>query len=967
MKRILFILLIIGIIISALVIPVSANNSATIKLGDYVEMGTYYGKPILWRCVSFEKISGYDSNGNPIIDSTDTRTSYADGYLPLMLADRIITIKAFDARGGSKGSHGRGYVENYVRGYYRQQGGSNYWGDSCIREWLNSATDKVAWSYYNYPTESSVSYNPYSTEAGFLTNFTDNELNAIQTVTQKSLLDAGEYAKSNENRKKYYHKYNCYISEVVQNYSSAYSENITDTMFLLDVKQVNTVYNNSSTLGTNYYIGKTTLEAVSASNYKVSNGNWFYWLRSPMGSSYGSDVRYVNSNGRIGRNTASQSFESNDMGFGACRGDIGVRPAFFLNLTLFNPNNGEGSFDRPYTTKLLCTFHNYDGTVIKQTKCEFGQDIISPSNPTRRGYEFLGWQGYTQGMIISENVSFTAQYEANEYEITINGGISHNVTFDKSYVLPIDEDKSDGFLGYYTQPFGKGTRLTDEFGNSIEGYGFDYDITVYPLYSGFLWSKDISTEYGKSSTGTLEFASPKDVIACVITLKYNTGLNVNIINSGSFEHVYAEEPSINGDFSTISVICQYSDTALAEANKLWELFEVEVSPSTQGLIGDFEISIDSFTLYDENSNEIIIEDSNVLNVNIHSIYASEIQIIGTSECIGTENYSANVYPNNAFDKSVIWSVDDKNIATIDENGELTAIGDGTVVITATANDDSGITATKTVTVHNLKVKSIIVSGSSIASGMAIYQATILPDYAENKSVIWSVSDDEMAKIDENGVLTPLKIGTVTVIATATDGSEVVGSKEITLEPYNTINSLESNIGAWDKEFEPFTFDYTIYLPKENGQIKFTSNFTNGSAKLNGDSIFINKVAKSVALSEGINSITIVRAGVDGTIDSTYYITIVVGDVVINNATLNDNNLRFDLLSCIDKNAKLYVATYDKNGMMINLDVENVLLKTATNSEKTFEVLNNVNNDTVNIFVFDENQQPLCMCTRLKTN
>ena len=45
-----------------------------IKLGDYLRMGSYYGAPILWRCVSI------DENG------------------PLMLADQILCLKAYDAK-----------------------------------------------------------------------------------------------------------------------------------------------------------------------------------------------------------------------------------------------------------------------------------------------------------------------------------------------------------------------------------------------------------------------------------------------------------------------------------------------------------------------------------------------------------------------------------------------------------------------------------------------------------------------------------------------------------------------------------------------------------------------------------------------------------------------------------------------------------------------------------------------------
>ena len=87
------------VLAAALLIPAfngfpSAANAADapIQLGDYITMGTYAEgyddpKPIKWRCVSFDKIIGYDADGNPIIDSTDTVTVPTPGYLPLMLVD----------------------------------------------------------------------------------------------------------------------------------------------------------------------------------------------------------------------------------------------------------------------------------------------------------------------------------------------------------------------------------------------------------------------------------------------------------------------------------------------------------------------------------------------------------------------------------------------------------------------------------------------------------------------------------------------------------------------------------------------------------------------------------------------------------------------------------------------------------------------------------------------------------------
>lgn len=93
------VILLFSLMVITLIVPTMSINAAEVNigLGDYIQMGTYYGEPIKWRCVAFEKIIGYDDSGNPIIDSTNNSMEYKDGYLPLILSDKIICLKAFDA------------------------------------------------------------------------------------------------------------------------------------------------------------------------------------------------------------------------------------------------------------------------------------------------------------------------------------------------------------------------------------------------------------------------------------------------------------------------------------------------------------------------------------------------------------------------------------------------------------------------------------------------------------------------------------------------------------------------------------------------------------------------------------------------------------------------------------------------------------------------------------------------------
>ena len=70
----------------------------------------------------------------------------------------------------------------------------------------------------------------------------------------------------------------------------------------------------------------------------------------------------------------------------------------------------------------------------------------------------------------------------------------------------------------------------------------------------------------------------------------------------------------------------------------------------------------------------------------------------TIEKTYTAQLSATITPDDADNRTVTWTSDNEEIATVDENGLVTAVGEGTATITATANDGSGVSASCVVTV-----------------------------------------------------------------------------------------------------------------------------------------------------------------------------------------------------------------------------------------------------------------------------
>lgn len=153
----------------------------------------------------------------------------------------------------------------------------------------------------------------------------------------------------------------------------------------------------------------------------------------------------------------------------------------------------------------------------------------------------------------------------------------------------------------------------------------------------------------------------------------------------------------------------------------------------------------------------------------------------------TLQMSAEVLPLDAYDKSVTWSViNGTGMAEIDADGLLTALSVGTVTVRATAKDGSNKYGEKTVTITPLKVSEIIVSSPS-DSVTRIYtlqmSAEVLSELADNKAIVWSVENiTGEASIDQTGLLRGQSAGTVIVKATAQDGSQISGQKEITVLP-----------------------------------------------------------------------------------------------------------------------------------------------------------------------------------------
>ncbi|OFY37460.1 MAG: hypothetical protein A2275_01280 [Bacteroidetes bacterium RIFOXYA12_FULL_35_11] len=159
---------------------------------------------------------------------------------------------------------------------------------------------------------------------------------------------------------------------------------------------------------------------------------------------------------------------------------------------------------------------------------------------------------------------------------------------------------------------------------------------------------------------------------------------------------------------------------------------------------------------------------------------------------GTLQMNAAILPANATNQTVTWSITPTTgVASISTSGLLTAIADGVVSVRATANDGSSVFGTVDITISNqpafVPVTAITVTGQGGAStittsgGTLQMSAAITPANATIQTITWSMTPTTgMATVSTSGLVTALANGSLTVRATANDGSNVYGETILTL-------------------------------------------------------------------------------------------------------------------------------------------------------------------------------------------
>ena len=233
---------------------------------------------------------------------------------------------------------------------------------------------------------------------------------------------------------------------------------------------------------------------------------------------------------------------------------------------------------------------------------------------------------------------------------------------------------------------------------------------------------------------------------------------------------------------------------------------------------------------------------------------------------------ATVYPLEADNKSVAWTSSDESIATVDENGLVTAIDTGLAVVTVSALDGSGETAECNVSVRSRDAESISLNEDELdlKTGEAFQlTATVLPEDADDRSVKWKSDNPAVAKVDDSGYVQAISPGTAVITATNSGGIYLL-SASCTVTVTDPIKLVESI--TLDSTDLTLTVNRTVLISASvqpmdatNREVEWTSSDENVA--------IVNENGLMMAV--GIGEADIIASAVDGSgVSATCHVTVV---------------------------------------------------------------------------------------------
>ena len=148
--------------------------------------------------------------------------------------------------------------------------------------------------------------------------------------------------------------------------------------------------------------------------------------------------------------------------------------------------------------------------------------------------------------------------------------------------------------------------------------------------------------------------------------------------------------------------------------------------------------------------------------------------------------TAKVLPENATNATLKWKITPENILKLTATaGQFTAQQVGEALVRAEAADGSGITAECKVVVKPRLVQAISLNATQkelIVGDAFSLTATLSPENATNRNVIWKLVSGDAISLSNTGVIQAKKVGEALVRAEAADDSGITAECKVVVKP-----------------------------------------------------------------------------------------------------------------------------------------------------------------------------------------
>jgi|GEM_PF-2037604 len=429
--------------------------------------------------------------------------------------------------------------------------------------------------------------------------------------------------------------------------------------------------------------------------------------------------------------------------------------------------------------KFLIEFDSQGGSSVMSIPNVVGDNsITAPEEPVRNGYAFAGWfkdsdyenEWNFDSDTVKAPTKLFAKWEIVPYNIIymdggaladMPGSVPNNYNVETATFSLSTPSPKDGYIfnGWFTDPqFLPSSKLTSVAVNSVG------DLILYARFTANTYSITLDPQSGSGGTA---------IVAVIYGGKLPLGINRPEKYGYSFQGYYADTDGEGQQY--------YNSNGVREFKEDWS------TASGSTFYAHWIATVD---------------DPDIASV-AAALAALEVGYAAGNNAV---NITQNVtLPTTGIDDvTVSWSSDHAEI--LSASGvvvrPLAGAADATVTLTATLTKGE-VTDTKTFTViiksmenGAIPVETINVSGHDTITtkgGSLQLIAKVLPADATNKAVTWSVEHgSESATINELGLLTAVRNGTITVAATAADGSGIVGTKSITISGQTTSHPGPTN-------------------------------------------------------------------------------------------------------------------------------------------------------------------------------